>query len=341
MTIAVFGAGAVGAFFGGLLARAGQDVRFLARGAQLAGDCAAASASNPRSSATSRAAASTRRRAAAEVGTVDLVLVCVKAHQTAADCRRARRASARGHGDRHAAERRGVRRGARGTGSDVRASTRQWCTSARPSNDQEWSPRGSRHDCGRRPVVRERHASQTSACAGGLGSAGTHLRRHSARSLAKTDLERELQHGVSRHPDGARRTARDAGDPGAARGCDARSRRRGQGPGHRPEDMDVDDQIAWTERAGAIRTSTMVDQCARACDGSRRAHRRRGPQGRACTASPPRTARRCWPSWRRSTRGGERTKDQAPRTFLVQDPTTSHQLPTVRARTAAAIIIPR
>jgi 2-dehydropantoate 2-reductase len=54
MKIAVVGAGAVGSFYGGLLARAGLDVHFVTRGAQ-----------------------------GSAVGTVDIVLVCVKAHQTA------------------------------------------------------------------------------------------------------------------------------------------------------------------------------------------------------------------------------------------------------------------
>jgi 2-dehydropantoate 2-reductase len=83
MKIVVFGAGAVGCFYGGLLARAGQDVRFVARGPQLEalrnrglevsspllGDF-----SLPPLPATSRAA---------DIGAVDLVLVCVKTHHTA------------------------------------------------------------------------------------------------------------------------------------------------------------------------------------------------------------------------------------------------------------------
>ena len=36
MKIAVFGAGGVGGYFGGLLARAGHEVHFIARGAHLA-----------------------------------------------------------------------------------------------------------------------------------------------------------------------------------------------------------------------------------------------------------------------------------------------------------------
>ena len=83
MTIVVFGAGAVGSFFGGLLVRGGQDVRFVARGAQLGalgrsglhiqstllGDVAV-----PRVNAVSDPR---------DIGPADLVLLCVKAHQTA------------------------------------------------------------------------------------------------------------------------------------------------------------------------------------------------------------------------------------------------------------------
>ena len=36
LTIAVFGTGATGGYFGGRLAEAGEDVRFIARGAHLA-----------------------------------------------------------------------------------------------------------------------------------------------------------------------------------------------------------------------------------------------------------------------------------------------------------------
>jgi 2-dehydropantoate 2-reductase len=82
--ILVYGAGGVGAFFGALLARAGRDVHFVARGAQLdalrsrgvrivselIGDVEV-----PRVSVAS---------SAAESGRADLVLVCVKTHQTAA-----------------------------------------------------------------------------------------------------------------------------------------------------------------------------------------------------------------------------------------------------------------
>ena len=84
MTIVVFGAGGVGAFFGGLLARAGQDVRFIARGAQLE----ALRTTGIQIASTSLGLVSVApvqvSARAAEVGVADLVLICVKAHQTPA-----------------------------------------------------------------------------------------------------------------------------------------------------------------------------------------------------------------------------------------------------------------
>ncbi len=83
MKILVYGAGGVGAFFGGLLARAGEDVHFVARGAQLEAlrrsgitirSHALGEVVIPRVSAVGHAA---------DAGQADLVLVCVKAHQTA------------------------------------------------------------------------------------------------------------------------------------------------------------------------------------------------------------------------------------------------------------------
>lgn len=83
MKIAVVGAGAVGAFYGGLMARAGQEVHFLARGPQLEmlrtkglhiSSLSLGELDIPPVRATERAA---------DIGPCDLVLVCVKAHQTA------------------------------------------------------------------------------------------------------------------------------------------------------------------------------------------------------------------------------------------------------------------
>jgi 2-dehydropantoate 2-reductase len=82
MKIAVFGAGSVGSFYGGLLARAGQDVHLVTRGEQL--DALRTRGMHISSlllgeidvaplHAVSRASG---------IGVADLVLVCVKAHQT-------------------------------------------------------------------------------------------------------------------------------------------------------------------------------------------------------------------------------------------------------------------
>ena len=82
MTIAVYGAGAVGSFFGGLLARGGRDVRFIARGEQLLAlrttglrisSLPLGDIHLPQVSADQRAGPPP----------ADVVLVCVKTHQLA------------------------------------------------------------------------------------------------------------------------------------------------------------------------------------------------------------------------------------------------------------------
>ncbi|GAC1433598.1 MAG: 2-dehydropantoate 2-reductase [Chloroflexota bacterium] len=83
MRIAVMGTGGTGGYFGGLLARAGEDVTFIARGAHLA----ALRAGGLR--VTSRLAGDFTVPAQATddprtVGPVDLVLFCVKSYDTAA-----------------------------------------------------------------------------------------------------------------------------------------------------------------------------------------------------------------------------------------------------------------
>ena len=84
MKIVVFGAGAVGTFFGGLLARGGQDVWFVARGAQL--EALRSGGIRIESSLLGEIHVPQVRAVerAAEIGQADLVLVCVKSHQTAA-----------------------------------------------------------------------------------------------------------------------------------------------------------------------------------------------------------------------------------------------------------------
>ncbi len=84
MKIVVYGAGAVGSFFGGMLARYGQDVQFVARGEQL--EALRTRGIDIESTLIGRLhvppvpAAET----AAHLDRGDLVLVCVKAHQTTA-----------------------------------------------------------------------------------------------------------------------------------------------------------------------------------------------------------------------------------------------------------------
>ena len=82
MRILVYGAGGVGVFFGALLARAGRDVHFVARGAHL--DALRARGLRIKSTLIGdvdvpRVSVYTR---AADSGRADLVLVCVKTYQT-------------------------------------------------------------------------------------------------------------------------------------------------------------------------------------------------------------------------------------------------------------------
>ena len=83
MKIAVVGTGGVGGFFGGLLARAGHDVAFIARGAHLQAMRAhGLVVERPQDSFAIAPAHATDEPA--EVGVVDLVLLCVKSYDLAA-----------------------------------------------------------------------------------------------------------------------------------------------------------------------------------------------------------------------------------------------------------------
>jgi len=84
MRIAVFGAGAVGAFFGGLLQRGGAEVRFIARGDNLAALCRDGILIRSLRFGEIRVAPVHAESDARRVGISDLVLICVKAHQTPA-----------------------------------------------------------------------------------------------------------------------------------------------------------------------------------------------------------------------------------------------------------------
>lgn len=82
MKIVVFGAGGVGAFYGGLLARAGQDVRVVARGAQLEALRTRGLHISSLALGEIDVAPLPATDRAAEIGPADLVLIAVKAHQT-------------------------------------------------------------------------------------------------------------------------------------------------------------------------------------------------------------------------------------------------------------------
>src|SRR5262245_14711690 len=81
MRILVYGAGAVGGFFGGLLARAGEDVRFVARGTQLESLRSSGLTIDSTLLGAIRLPAVTAFGSARDAGPADLILVCVKTHQ--------------------------------------------------------------------------------------------------------------------------------------------------------------------------------------------------------------------------------------------------------------------
>ena len=83
MRILVYGAGAVGGFFGGLLAHAGEDVRFIARGAQREALQTSGLTIESRQRGTIVIPSVAVSDSAAVGGSVDLILVCVKTQQMA------------------------------------------------------------------------------------------------------------------------------------------------------------------------------------------------------------------------------------------------------------------
>jgi 2-dehydropantoate 2-reductase len=81
MRIAVVGAGGTGGYFGGLLARAGQDVTFIARGANLEALRARGLTVDSRLAGTFTLPVRATN-SPSEVGPVDLILFCVKSYDT-------------------------------------------------------------------------------------------------------------------------------------------------------------------------------------------------------------------------------------------------------------------
>ncbi len=82
MKIMVYGAGAVGSFFGGMLARYGQDVQFVARGEQLEALRTRGIQIDSTLIGQLQIPPVPAAATAAHLDRADLVLVCVKAHQT-------------------------------------------------------------------------------------------------------------------------------------------------------------------------------------------------------------------------------------------------------------------
>jgi 2-dehydropantoate 2-reductase len=80
--VVVYGAGAVGSFFGGMLARYGQDVQFVARGEQLEALRTRGIEIESTLIGQVRVPPVAAAATAAHLDRADLVLVCVKAHQT-------------------------------------------------------------------------------------------------------------------------------------------------------------------------------------------------------------------------------------------------------------------
>jgi len=89
MRIAVVGAGGTGGYFGGLLARAGEDVTFIARGTQLEALLARGLTVESRLAGTFDVSVRATDDPG-EVGPVDLILFCVKAYDTEAAAKGAR-----------------------------------------------------------------------------------------------------------------------------------------------------------------------------------------------------------------------------------------------------------
>src|SRR5687767_2043722 len=82
MRIAIFGVGGVGGYFGGRLALAGEDVVFIARGAHLQAMCRdGLRVESPKGDFVVSSVQATDDPT--QVGSVDAVLVCVKAWQVA------------------------------------------------------------------------------------------------------------------------------------------------------------------------------------------------------------------------------------------------------------------
>ena len=261
MRIVVFGAGAVGTFFGALLVRAGQDVRFVARGAQLDALLTRGIRIESTLLGTIEIGPVPAAAQTSAFGPAGLVLVCVKAHQTAAIVDEV--AALLGDGTIVLTLQNGV------DSDEVLA--------ARFGPERVWPGVvyvGATID---QPGVVSHVAAGTIAL--GARPAGMETRLSEIRDVLASsgqpvrvsdDIQRERWRkliwnaGFNTVSAITGRTPRDLLASSESRQLLVSLMRevvavaRAQGIGL--EDKDADDQIAWTERAPAIRTSMMVDR---------------------------------------------------------------------------------
>jgi 2-dehydropantoate 2-reductase len=261
LRITIIGAGGVGAFFGALLVRGGQDVGFVARGAQL--DALRTRGIRIESTllGTIDLGPVPAAAHASELGPAGLVLVCVKAHQTPAIVDEV----AALLGDRTV-----VLTLQNGVDSDE-------VLAARFGPDRVWPAVVYVGATVERPGVVSHVAAGTIAL--GAREAGMGARLAEVRDVLATsgqpvriseDIQcerwRKLIWNASFNTVSAitGRTPRDLLASPETRQLLTSLMREvvavARVQGIRLEDKDADDQIAWTDRAQAIRTSMMVDR---------------------------------------------------------------------------------
>ena len=261
MRILIYGAGGVGAFFGALLARAGRDVHFVARGAQLE----AMRARGLRIRSTLLGDIEVPRVSvvehAADSGAADLVLVCVKTHQTESILDDLTAAVADGtvlialqngvESDEQLAAR-------FGRGRVLPAAVYVGATIDEPGVVSHQAP--ARISIGARPGFDERRLAaihETLAATGQVVQVSPDIQRERWRKLMWNASFNTVSAVTQRTPADLLALAEtrallvrimsEVADVARALGIDLRQ-------------SDIDEHLAWTERASGMRTSTMVDR---------------------------------------------------------------------------------
>ena len=261
MKIAVFGAGAVGTFFGGLLVRGEQDVCFVARGPQL--DALRSGGIRIESLLLGQIDVPDVHvvERASEIGRADLVLVCVKSHHTAAigeDVAAMLAGGGMAVTLQNGVESDEILAGCVGRERVIPGVVYVGATVERPGVVSHvaagtialGAPDGV--DPARLPAIRD-----VLAKSGQPVRVSDDIQRDRWRKLiwnagfntvsAITSLEPGELLAMPATRGLLRQVMREVVEVARARGVHLR-------------DADVDDQITWTERAGAIRTSTTVDR---------------------------------------------------------------------------------